>query len=76
MQVFHFKTGMRGAWVAQLVKCLTCGFGSGHGLMVYGIQPHIRLCAESVEPAWDSLSLSSPSLLVRSVSVSKQTNNQ
>ena len=29
-------------------------------LMVYGFEPCIGLCADSVEPAWDSLSLSLP----------------
>ena len=48
---------MRGAsWVAQLVKYPTLDVGSGHDLMVRGIEPHIMLCADSVEPAWDSLS--------------------
>ena len=32
-----------GAWVAQLVKCLTLDFGSGHDLMVCEIEPRIRL---------------------------------
>ena len=52
-----------GTWVAQSVKHLTLDFGSGHDLMVYDIKPHIGLCADSVEPAWDSLSpcLFSPS---------------
>ena len=29
----------RGTWVAQLVKCLTLGFGSGHDLMIYEFKP-------------------------------------
>ena len=45
-----------GAWVAQLVKCLTLDFRSGHDLMVFGMEPYIRLLADSLEPAWDSLS--------------------
>ena len=48
----------RGVWVAQSVKHLTFDFGSGHDLMVPGIKPHAGLCTKSVEPAWDSLSLS------------------
>ena len=48
----------RGAWVAQSVKCLTLGFSSGHDLRVFGIGPHIGLCADSAEPAWDSPPLS------------------
>ena len=45
-----------GTWVAQLVKCLTLDFGSSHDLMVHEIEPCIGLCADSAEPAWDSLS--------------------
>ena len=44
-----------GAWVAQLVKRLTLCFGSGHDLVVPETEPHIGLCANGVEPAWDSL---------------------
>ena len=47
-----------GTWVARLVKCPTPDFGSGHDLTVHEIEPHIRLCADRVEPAQDSLSLS------------------
>ena len=47
-----------GAWVAQSVKCLTLGLGSGHDLMVRGFESHFGLCANSAEPAWDFLSLS------------------
>ena len=43
----------RGAWVAQSVRHLTLGLGSGHDLMVCGLECHIELCADSVEPAWD-----------------------
>ena len=41
--------------MAQLVKRLTLDFSSGHDLMVCEIEPPIG--ADSVEPAWDSLSL-------------------
>ena len=45
---------MRGAWVAQ-----SPWFGSGHVLLQFrGFKPCIGLCAGSMEPAWDSLSLS------------------
>ena len=66
------KTQMRGIWVAQSVKHLTLGFCSGHELMVCEFEPRIRLCAESAEPARDSLSLSLSlcSFPVHSVSVS------
>ena len=47
--------------MAQQVKHPTLGFDSGHDLMVHGIEPCVRLCADSTEPAWDSLpSLSAP----------------
>ena len=45
-----------GAWVAQLVERLAHGFSSGHDLMVCGIEARVWLYADSVEPAWDSLS--------------------
>ena len=46
-----------GAWLAQLVRRPTLGCGSGHDLTVHEFKPRIRLCADSAEPAWDSLSL-------------------
>ena len=51
------KESIGGAWVAQWVKRPTVNFGSGHDLMVCEMEPHVRLCADSTEPAWDSLSL-------------------
>ena len=44
-----------GAWVAQSVKHLSLGFGSGHDFTVRGIEPHVG-SADSVEPPWGSLS--------------------
>ena len=65
----------RGAWVAQSIKRPTGGFSSGHELTIRELEPHIRLCAESEEPAWDSrspsLSLPLPCSLAVSLSVSK-----
>ena len=46
-----------GAWAAQLVKRLTLDFGSGHDLTVRETEPHIGLCVDSAEPAWDALYL-------------------
>ena len=59
--------------MAQWVKHPTLELGSGHDLMVHGFQPHIGLCDDSMEPAWDSLSpsLSAPPLLTLSLSLSK-----
>ena len=44
--------------VAQLVKCPTLDFGSDHDLTFCEFEPPIGLCADSAEPAWDSLSFS------------------
>ena len=43
-------------WVAQWVKCPTLDLGSGHELTVGQIEPWVKLCTDSVEPAWDFLS--------------------
>ena len=40
----------------QLVKRLTLDLSSGHDLMVCEFEPCVGLCADSMEPAWDSLS--------------------
>ena len=49
--------------MAQLVEHLALGFGAGHDLLGWRDRALcIRLCASSMEPAWDSLSLSSLSL--------------
>ena len=56
------KYVLGGAWVARSVKRLTLDFGSGHDLMTQELKPHSGLCADSVEPAWDSLSLPLPLL--------------
>ena len=42
--------------MAQSVKRLTLGLGSGHDLTVREFQPHIGLCADGTEPVWDSVS--------------------
>uniref|UniRef100_A0ABI7WC15 KRAB domain-containing protein n=1 Tax=Felis catus TaxID=9685 RepID=A0ABI7WC15_FELCA len=55
----HCHQGAPG-WLSQLSHP-TPNFGSGHDPVVYEIEPCVGLCAESVEPAWDSLSFS-PSL--------------
>ena len=39
-----------GAWVAQLIKPLTLGFGSGHNLVDCEFKSYIRFCADSAEP--------------------------
>ena len=44
--------------MAQSVKHLTLDFGLGHDFMVHEFELCVGLWAESVEPTWDSLSLS------------------
>ena len=39
-------------WLSRLSICLWLG----HDLMVHEFEPCVRLCADSVEPAWDSVS--------------------
>ena len=62
--------------MAQWVKRLTLGFGSGHDLMVGEIESCVGLCADSAEPAWDSLSpsLSASPQHVLSLSLSLKIN--
>ena len=62
-----------GTWVAQTIKH-PLDFGSGHGLTVSGIQPHDRLCTQSVEPAWDSLSAPLPLTRMLSLPLSLSQN--
>ena len=58
----NFKTVDLGhlRWGALLVEHLTLDLGLGHDLTVRGIEPRIWLCADSVEPAWGSISPSGP----------------
>ena len=51
-------------WLSRL--SIRLDLSSGHGLAVHEFKPHVGLCNDSVEPAWDSLSLplSAPPLLV------------
>ena len=68
LYVESFKKHHRwGTWVAQSVKCLPLGFGSGHDLMVCGFDPHTSGSALAVWSLLGILSLSlslcpSPSL--------------
>ena len=47
----------------------TLGFRSGHDLMVHGFEFCVGLCADNVEPAWHSLSLSLSLFLSLSLSL-------
>ena len=49
--------------MAQSVKRRLLIFSSGHDLTVCEIEPRVGLCADSTEPAWESLSLSPQSNL-------------
>ena len=60
--LYYRKVTIQGTWVAQSVECLTINFCSGHDLRVCGIKPCIRLCTDSMEPAWNSLFPSLPLL--------------
>ena len=62
---------IRDAWVAQLVKRPILDLSSGDDLVVRGFEPHVRLCADGVEHAWDSLSRSLSLPLPCSFSLSK-----
>ena len=68
------KTKFRGAWVALLVERPTPDLGSGHDLMVRGFEPHVGLCADCVEPAWDSVSPSLCPSPVRALTLSLKIN--
>ena len=57
--------------MAQLVKRSTLDLSSGHDLKVVRSEPHVWLCADSAEPAWDSLSpcVSAPPAFVPGLSL-------
>ena len=48
--------GDKGHLGGSAVKRLILDFGSGHDLTVREFEPCIRVCADNVEPAGDSLS--------------------
>ena len=55
--------------MAPSVKRPTLDFSSSHDLTVCEIRPRVRLYADSVEPAWDTLSLSLSASPPRSLSL-------
>ena len=59
------------ARMTQLIEGLTLDFGSDHNLTVCEFKPGVGLCADSVEPAYNSLSPPSPA---RALSLSLKTN--
>ena len=60
-----------GALVTQLVKHSTLDLYSRHYLTVHGVELHVKLRADSVEPAWDCLSVSLSLPLLHSLSQNK-----
>ena len=46
--------------MVQYVEHPTLDLGSGHDLTVLEFEPHIGICIDGVEPAWDSVSPSLP----------------
>ena len=50
------KPAHEGTWVAQWVKHLALGLGSGHYRGVHEFEPHVGLHPENSGPAWDSVS--------------------
>ena len=73
VQLVAVRNKLEGHLVAQSVERLHLDFGSGHDLLVCVFEPLVGLCADSVEPAWDSLSpsLYAPPSRVLSPSLSK-----
>ena len=64
--------------MTRLVKLPTLDVGSGHDLTVREVKPHVGLCADNKEPAWDSLSLSlsAPTPVSLSLSLSLSLKNK
>ena len=58
--------------MAQLVKHPILDLDTGHDLTVCDIEPRVGFCADSMEPAWNSLSpfLSAPHPLPLNLSLS------
>ena len=61
--------------MTQSVKHLTLDFSWDPDLMVHEIEPRVRICADSAEPAWDPLppALSAPPPLTLFLSKNKKT---
>ena len=58
LKTLTLKYLLWGAWVAQLVKHPTLDFGSGHDLIVHGIESYIGLCTDLMAWAYLGFSLS------------------
>ena len=68
---WSLKIKHRGSWVAQSVRSPTPGFGSGRDLTVCEFKPCLKFCADSAEPAWNSLSPSLSAPPAHAISFSK-----
>ena len=73
---FHSEMDVGTPGRVQSIRRLILDFGSCHDLKVREFEPHMGLCADSAEPAWDSLSffLSAPLPLVLACSLSLKIN--
>ena len=60
-----------GSWVAESVTHPAVDFSAWHDLMVCEFEPPVGLCADSTEPAWDSLSAPPPLVPFLSLSLSQ-----
>ena len=57
--------------MTQSGKHLALDLGSGHDLIVHELEPRIKLCVDSEEPTWDSLSPSLSAAPLPSLSLKK-----
>ena len=64
--------------MTQEVKHPTLDLSSGPDLTVHEFEPRVRLCADGLEPAWDSVSpsLSSPPWFMHTCSYFLSQNKQ
>ena len=68
----HHLEGLLGGSVGEAVKHPILDLSSGHDLTDPEMEPRVWLCADSTEPAWDSLCPSSPTAqLAHAPSLSK-----
>ena len=65
------NTSSEGVWVDQSIEHPALDFGSGHDLTVHGMEPRVGLCTDSMQPAWECLSLSLSLSLFPSLSQNK-----
>ena len=74
-QISHKEVKEKGHLGGSIGKHPTLGFSSDHDLTVSEFKPHIGLCADSAETAWDfslPVSLPLPDLLSLSLCLSNK----